>query len=254
MAVGFALGMVGSAAYGAASAIPGSRADHRPSYSAGRQIIGIILGILIGIVGTVVASSLIISLASNVDFKTARDLVFGAAGSGTVNVARGLAFGAASGVAVGVAVGRRTNRRRELAFGITFGVVIGVASILAVNVAPEVTGAVNAAVLTALFALCYVLAERIAGPWAGAVAGALGSGSVLFLSVIGTYGSWPILPIGVICSVAGLTLAWWRPVVWYPFVTGWNLLLYRSDRNNRQRIDQGRSYLRWHASTTGVES
>ncbi|MDH3675163.1 MAG: ATP-binding protein, partial [Anaerolineae bacterium] len=248
MAVGFALGMVGSAAYGAASAIPGSRADHRPSYSAGRQIIGIILGILIGIAGTVVASSLVISLASNVDFRTARDLVFGAAGSGTVNVARGLAFGAAGGVAVGVAVGRRTNRRRELAFGITFGVVIGVASILAVNVAPEVTGAVNAAVLTALFALCYVLAERIAGPWAGAVAGALGSGSVLFLSVIGNYGRWPILPIGVICIVAGLTLAWWRPVVWYPFVTGWNLLLYRSDRKNRQRIDQGRSVLRWHGA------
>jgi hypothetical protein len=248
LAVGFALGIVGSAAFGAASPVPGSRTAQRRSYSAGRQIVGITLGILIGIVGTVVASSLVISLASNVDFRTARDLVFGAAGGGAVNVARGLAFGAVSGIAVGVAVGRRTSHRRELALGITFGVIVGVASILAVNVAPEVTGAVSAAVLTALFALCYVLAERIAGPWAGAVAGALGSGSVLFLSVIGGYGRWPILPMGVVCILAGLTLSWWRPVVWYPFITGWNLLLYRSDRANRHRIDRGHSYLRWHGA------
>lgn len=248
VAAGFALGVAGSAAFGAASAIPGSRAGHRPAYSVARQMVGIIIGILIGVVGTVVASSLAISVASNLDFETARDLVFGVAGGGAVNVARGVAFGAASGVAVGVAVGRRTNRRRELMYGITFGVAVGLARILAVDVLPEVTGIVNAALLTALFALSYVLAERIAGPWAGAVAGALASGSVLFLSIIGNYGRWPILPIGVLFIIAGLALEWWLPIALYPVTAMWHILLYRADRNNPQRIEQGRSYLRWHAA------
>jgi len=248
LAAGFALGVVGSTAFGAASVIPGSRAGHRPSYSVTRQMVGIIVGILIGVVSTVVVSSLAISLASNLDFETARNLVFGVAGGGAINVARGVAFGAASGVAVGVAVGRRTSRQQELIYGITFGVIIGVARILAVDIAPEVTGAVVAALLSALFALSYVLAERIAGPWAGAVAGALGSGSVLFLSVIGDYDRWPILPIGVICIIAGLTLAWWRPIALYPLLTLWNLLIYRADRNNIRRIAQGHSYLHRNAA------
>jgi hypothetical protein len=247
LAAGFALGVAGSVAYGAASLAPGSRAGHRPA-SAWRQTTGIIVGILIGVVGTVLISSFAISVASNLDFQAARDLVFGVAGGGAVNVARGVAFGAASGVAVGVAVGRRSTRRRELAYGITFGVVVGLGAIFMVDIAPELAGVVNAALLTALFALCYALAEYIAGPWAGAVAGALGSGSVLFLSIIGNYGRWPILPIGVLCIIAGLALEWWLPIALYPFVTLWNLLLYRADRQNPQRIEQGGGYFRWHAA------
>ncbi len=244
MLFGLAIGIIGSVAYGAASAVPGSRAGHRPGDSPTRQIIGIIVGILIGVVGTVVVSSLVISMASRLDFRTARELVFGVAGGGAVNVARGIAFGAASGVAVGVAVGQRAGRQRELVFGITFGVALGVAHIIAVGVAPEVTGAVNAALLTALFALCYVLAKRIAGPWAGAVAGALGSGSVLFLSLIGNYARSPVLPIGVACIMVGLILSWWRPIALYPLVTAWNLFLYRADRNN----NGAPGFLRWHAA------
>ncbi|MCP4534756.1 MAG: ATP-binding protein, partial [Delftia sp.] len=103
---------------------------------------------------------------------------------------------------------------------------------------------VTAALLTTLFALSYVLAERIAGPWAGAVAGALSSGGIFFLSVIGNYSRWPILPLGVICIILGLTLAWWRPVLLYPLVTAWNLLLYRADE---RRAGQRASSLRRHA-------
>ncbi len=245
--LGLALGVTGSVAYGAASTVPAWRAGgHRPNYSVVRQIIGIIIGILMGVVGTIVVTSLGISLASNLDFKTARELVFGVAGGGAVNVARGIAFGAASGVAVGVAVGRRTNRRREVIFGTTFGVILGMTRIMAGSIAPELTGAVNAALLTTLFALCYVLAERIAGSWAGAVAGALGSGTILFLSVIGDHNRWPILPFGVLCILIGLTLAWWRPIALYPIVTVWNLFLYRTDRNrdNNKRL----FFLHWHAA------
>jgi MFS family permease len=245
---GLAIGITGSATYGAASAIPAWRAEHRTSYSAGRQMLGIIIGILIGVVGTVVVSSLVISMASKLDFKTARELVFSVAGGGAVNVARGIAFGAASGIAVGVAIGRRTSRRGEVVYGTTFGVILGLARIMAGSLAPEVTGAVNAALLTTLFALSYVLAERIAGPWAGAVAGALGSGSVLFLSIIGNYARSPVLPLGVVCILAGLTLAWWRPIALYPLVTAWNLFLYQADRNNSPGHPPNSSFLRWHAA------
>jgi AAA+ ATPase superfamily predicted ATPase len=245
MMIGLALGVAGSAAYGAASVTPGSRAGHRPIYSFTRQMVGIVAGVVIGLAGTVVAGSLAISMASQLSFSAAREIVFGVAGGGTINVARGLTLGAASGMAVGVAIGRRTNPRREVWFGTLFGVTIGLTRIIAVvGAGPQLVGLTDAAMLTALFALSYVLAERIAGPWAGAVAGALGSGSVFFLSIIGDYPRWPILPIGVICIILGLTLAWWRPILFYPFVALWNLFLYRLDANRSPQL----SFLRWHAA------
>lgn len=248
LTIGPALGLAGSAAFGAASVVPGSRAGHRPAYSISRQMTGIVLGILIGLAGTVIAGSLAISAASHLSFSAARELVFGVAGGGPVNVARGIAFGAASGVAVGVAVGRRTNARRELIFGVIFGVIVGLARILGVTGAGlELVGVTNAAMLTALFALSYVLAERIAGPWAGAVAGALGSGSVFFLSIIGSHPRWPILPVGVVCILLGLTFTWWRPILSYPLATLWNLLLYRLDARSPVNPQQ-LSFLRWHAA------
>ena len=30
-------------------------------------------------------------------------------------------------------------------------------------------------------------------------------------------------------SVLALTVGWWRPVLWYPLVTAWNLVLYIGD-------------------------
>jgi hypothetical protein len=129
--------------------------------------------------------------------------------------------------------------------GLAFGSLLGIARIIAADIAPEVTGMVTAVLLTSLFALSYALAERIAGPWAGAVAGALGSGGIFFLSIIGSYPRWPILPLGVTCIILGLTLAWWRPIALYPLLTVWNLLLYRADE---RRLNQPLSALRRHAA------
>jgi hypothetical protein len=247
VAIGLAFGIAGSAAFGAASAIPGSRAGHRPDYPASRQMIGIVLGIVIGIVGPIVAASMAISITNNVSFSTARSLVFDFAGGG-VNLARGFVFGIAGGIAIGVAVGRRAPWRYGLIFGIVFGILFGAIRAIAYGMAPELAGVGNATLLAALFALSYVLAERIAGPWTGAVAGALGSGGGFFLSVIGDHSRWPILPIGVICIIAGLTLAWWRPILFYPFATFWNLLLYRIDRRRGRSNNSAPSFLRWHAA------
>ena len=242
--VGLVLGVAGNAAFGAARIEPQSHIRPGRTYSAARQMSGIVTGILIGIVGTILASSLAISMAGSVAFSTARAMIFGATGGGTINVARGLAFGVAGSIAVGIAVGRRTSRRRGLIFGLLFGTMLGSVSLIAVEVGPGLTGMVNAALLTALFALSYVLAERMAGPWAGAVAGALASGGIFFLSIIGNYPRWPILPIGVICIMIGLTMDRWRPILFYPLTTVWNLLLFRADE---RRPPQPLSSLRRHS-------
>jgi len=42
-----------------------------------------------------------------------------------------------------------------------------------------------------------------------------------------------------------LTLAWWRPVLLYPLLAAWNILLYHAD----ERCSSGRSsLLRWHSA------
>ena len=40
-------------------------------------------------------------------------------------------------------------------------------------------------------------------------------------------------------------MAWWRPVLLYPFLATWNILLYHAD----ERCSSGRpSLLRWHSA------
>jgi hypothetical protein len=248
IAIGIAMGLAGSAAFSAASAVPGSRAGHRPDYSMIRQVSGIIIGILFGIVGPVLVARLAISFAGNMTFGATRALVFAGAGDWPVALARNTVMGAAGGLAVGFAVSRRIPVRYGLAFGLSFGLVFGPARVLALRLAPELAGVGNAALLAALFAFCYVLAERIAGPWTGAVAGALGGGGGFFLAVIGSHSRWPILPIGVLAIILGLTLAWWRPLFLYPVLMIWNYLLYRADHNDSRRGVERPSFLRWHTA------
>jgi len=98
-------------------------------------------------------------------------------------------------------------------------------------------GVAQSAFFSALFALPYVLAERIAGPWAGPVTGAL-VGAVYFAL------DNPLSPLPI-SILLGLTLAWWRPVLLYPFLAVWNILLYHAD----ERYSSGRpSLLRWHSA------
>jgi hypothetical protein len=174
-------------------------------------------------------------------------LVFGAVGGVAYSVAYGVAYGVVFGVAVGMAVGWRTHRWRRgvasgVALGVALGVTVGVADSVAVRLAVGAAGSVAAGVaqsafFSALFALLYVLAERIAGPWAGAVTGAL-VGAVYF-AIDDPFSP---LPISVLL---GLTLAWWRPVLLYPLLAAWNILLYHAD----ERYSSGRSsLLRWHSA------
>jgi hypothetical protein len=82
-----------------------------------------------------------------------------------------------------------------------------------------------------LLSLTYVLVRRIAGAWAGAVAGTLATaGFHLFTNLaVGLYDLPLNLGASLVLIVAGLTMDWWRPVLFYLFESGWNLLLYRID-------------------------
>ena len=97
-----------------------------------------------------------------------------------------------------------------------------------------------------LFALPYLLAERLAGPWAGAMAGMLGSIGVYiaFTIYVGGYPISPALPLSVGVMLLCLSNGWWRPVVTYPLLVAWNVLLFRGDM--RQPGSPAR--LRWHSA------
>ncbi len=78
------------------------------------------------------------------------------------------------------------------------------------------------------------------------MAGALGAGGGFFLFVYPNQPFGPLLLFSLAGILLGLTLAWWRPIVMYPLLAGWNLLLFRLDS---QRLPNGQSsILRWHSA------
>lgn len=108
-------------------------------------------------------------------------------------------------------------------------------------------GIENAILYLLLFAFPYVLARRIANPWAGIIAGTFGSAGVylLFAFLIEHESLSRLLMWSVIAFVMGLTINTWRPLLFYPFVGTWNLILYRSDE---RRIGATHSWIRWHSA------
>ncbi len=193
-----------------------------PGVSVLRQVSGLIIGVLIGLAAGFLARLL--------------------EGIWATALLTALPFG--------VAVGWRSQSWRR---GGLAGLLVGTAVWLAGGL-PSATatgGLVQAlafiAFVAALFALPYVLAEKIAGTWAGGLAGSLGSGAGLFLFATDGAAYGPFLSFGLAGILLGLTLAWWRPVLLYPFLLVWNRVLYQLEQ---QRVDQEekRPLLRWHSA------
>jgi hypothetical protein len=199
---------------------------------------------------------------------TAAGLAIGAARGWRRGVATGVMSGAVGGVTVGVLSGLAVTMKAALSPAYAYAV-------LTASTAPNtvLAGVAAALSISAVFVLPYVLAKQIAGPWAAAVAGTVVS--VVFLmnstlhevaagteldpvflmnffwnpqadatKIIGVFDLAHTILVGVSVCL-GLTLAWWRPIVLYPFVTAWNTLLYRADE---QRAGDRRSLLRWHSA------
>ncbi|MEK7991756.1 MAG: hypothetical protein VSS52_012170 [Thiotrichaceae bacterium] len=96
----------------------------------------------------------------------------------------------------------------------------------------------NAMLYSVLFTFPYVFAKNIANTWAGVIAGIVGSAGtyVVFAISTGQYDSEILIGSVILAFFAGSTFNWWRPVILYPFVSAWNLLLYHTDekRHNSQ--------------------
>jgi hypothetical protein len=218
VAVGLTVGVAGGVAGGAAVGVSRSGTN----FSWARQIGGIIAGVLIGSVAFAVAL---------VSYTVADGLAFG------------MAYGVAIGAEVGIGAGLRVQRWRHgvmcgLAVGVVYGVVAGLAGGLAVGAEGGAAGGLAYGVAYgvaagASFALPYALAGWIAGPGAGATAGALGGGgagiALVLQGEVLSFPLWLIVLLGLAGILLGLTFAWWRPVLLYPFVMAWNSLLYRAE-------------------------
>jgi len=108
-------------------------------------------------------------------------------------------------------------------------------------------GVENALLFVLLFAFPYVLARRIANPWTGIIAGIFGSAGiyVTFSVIVGQYSLQFILILVTFVFLLGFTVTLWRPLLFYPFLSAWNLLLYRADE---KRIGNSNSLIRWHSA------
>jgi len=248
MAGGIAVGVAGGMAFSAAVGVAGGISNQTKIYSSTRQIGGIIAGTLLGIVAFIAAFVMAIGIA-------------GVAGGVAGGVAFVMAIGVAIGVAISIAVSVRTRQwRRGVAFGVAFSVVIGVAFVMAGDVAfvmvigvAGIAGGVASGVMLsiifgALFVLAYAISERLAGSGAGVIAGAVScNGFWLFIVTSQPHNiSSAYLWLGGLMSlVLGLTLAWWKPILFYPFTAVLNTLLYRLDE---QRIHRPFSLLRYHSA------
>lgn len=220
--LGLAGGLAGGLAFGVNAGLASTTDDPNKAVSVSRQISGVIIGVLIGSVAGLLATTV--------------------AGGWLTAVALALPFT--------LAVSWRT---RHWPTGIITGLALFGLSLLMGdllnqnNNANSLNGLLTLfIIMSALFALPYILAERIAGSAAGAVAGALGTSSGFFLFIATNNSYWPIFLFSLAGLLLGLTLAWWRPVIFYPFLIAWNFLLMRVDE---QRLPQHHAtWLRWHSA------
>jgi hypothetical protein len=211
---------------GILSSMAGGAASLGTAYSRARQMGGVVVSVLISSVAGVVA----------------------------VVVAGGVPVGIAGVVAFGVAIWWRARSRYR---GAAFGAVLGVVGGLALDMVGIVSNAAmsgaaigfGVSILTStFFALPYAIAERIAGPWTGIVAGALGFvalGSVVPLGLVLPFPPVAVIILSSVSALLGLTLTWWRSVLFYPFQATYNFLLYRADE---QRAADRPNLLRWHSA------
>lgn len=271
--VGLAVGVIGSSdifgdigeavavstamgvAIGAGLSIAGDLADRSRQQSepgrttlagaaVGMLIGAIVAGILVGIgattliqLGLTAIANLAIGLSENTAYWLSRTIIvsgaFGLAVGWQSGLKPGLIAAIVGGLAYGLPViGIQTQFFEQGGFLFETELAIGVAS-----------GLLFGTSFGVVVVLPYALAERLAGAWAGAWAGALGSlGRHIFRNQIPL---WPALPLGFVGVSLGVLMAWGRPVVLYPLLAAWNLILFRLDE---RRTGHRASLLRRHSA------
>jgi hypothetical protein len=210
-----ATGVAGSVAWNVAAA--------RSAHSLARRIGGVVVGIIIGIGVIVIATGVGVGVTGFME------------GQIPPAIASGVVIGLAGAAAGGVAFGVRARRWRQGVFlglvtGLTFGALADIPyGKMLVSIV------LSSLILGATYALPYLLAERVGGAWAGAVAGALGGGAAA-LAVAGvTVTQSSVLWIGLLTLPVFLSLSLLMPVVMYPLLAAWNLVLFRLDERRASR-------------------
>jgi AAA+ ATPase superfamily predicted ATPase len=240
-AISLAVGAAGGIAASMASP-PEMGTSHRPAHSSARQIPKIgtqVGGIVIGIVVGILAVS-----AVRLGLTALAGLTIGLPEQTAYYLGRTLVVGASFGVAVGWRRGIKASLLGSLVTGLVYGLTIITWQAGLGGIPIGLTsGMLFGTSFGVTVVLPYVLSEYIAGPWAGAWAGALGSwGRHVFRNELPL---WPDLPLGAIGVFLGLNLAWWRPLLLYPLLQAWNLVLYRLDE---RRVSHRPSLLPWHSA------
>jgi hypothetical protein len=242
-AIGVEAGIVGSLMI--------SLAGDRSTHSISRQIGGFVIGVFISGSILLLGGGIVGGIAQSLARGDASDIVY------ELVLTVGSAMVIGSGL--GLVIGWRTRRwLRDFVIVLGFSILISglrvfaannASSSLAVNMVWEIVGGVPVAVLfVSLFAIPSTASEFIAGSWASALAGAIGSaGAYMAVVVIMQTDLQPILLPTLLGILLGLTLHLWRPVVLYPFLAAWNLLILRADERLVQD-NQKPVWLRYHSA------
>jgi hypothetical protein len=232
-----ASGIIVGIAGGVAGQVTANALGRGKLFSLARRVGGVFVGILIGVL-TVSIARIIATIVADL---LRNGLVFG------------ITFGMVFGVASGMIVAWRAKRRQlGIIFGIIGGLGIGlILGITIVTVDPTILryflDAIAIGTLCgAMFILPFALSNRLAGHWAGAVAGALGSSGGLVALIAGRpqlfWSTLLLCTIGVLFSI---TITFWRPILLYPLIAAYNLVLYRLDlRRGADRL----ALLRYHSA------
>jgi hypothetical protein len=228
----------------AASVNPGL-IRHEQHHAPGRQIGSITIGIIVAI-------SLILMRYGLEEV----GLQLGLAPAVAYALARSVQVGGSFGLVAGWLHSRQHGWRHGWRTGLGVTLLAGLLYVLVYLVtnspAPNLTRGLTSGMLfglslTASFVLPYALATYLGGIWAGTWAGALSTYGrhISFAYLVrDSLEIWLTIVGGLAVTILGVLLAWWRPVLLYPLMAAWNLLLYQLDlrRNGRSPL------LRWHSA------
>lgn len=231
--IGVGIGITGDVM----ATLSGGRMTHNRSNSFFPQIGSIIIGVVVSGIAYSIVYSVLNAVSNSVIGGIGCALMYGVLFSITTYLRTTrlwfvLATGVIFGVLGGVTEGTMFHLQQPVFTGIIGGVLGGI------------SGGVW---LSAFFVLATVLSRRVGGSWAGAAASAFGLTGIFITDLMLNNRPVTMLDmfLGLACTLAGLTLTWWRPIVFYPFLAAWNTLLYHADL---RRSHQQPSLLRWHVA------
>ena len=227
---GFGGGLVGRVALGI---VP---QDQAPAKSIGLQIATVFIGVIVGIIILLIVTTLpVVLMRGNVE---ETGLQFGLIYGTILGLSSSLVFVLINGVQIGF--DRQRIRKAVLVVVpgcMLIGTLFGARSFLIEDlVVSIVIGMQTAIVAFTLFLISNHFAALLGGPRAGAIAAGIASGAGGVLAFALSFnpgsrqGNWgTIALIGIAGTVLGLTTMFWRPILTYPFLLIWNLILVRQE-------------------------